>query len=178
MKGKCPFKEVYFVDLPSKIEFIKHSVYPTTRTYHNWLIYEWFFRSLFDKEIYVHHTIESNQFDKTLLLTMNAESAYKSYFKFNSNLNNIEKERFLIINDTNIKSNIDFVTKNNMNYVSFDSSILWNRELDFNFYKELILFFDLDDNYEAANLVHHLWFEGQIRSEQDLVNTVNLMYKS
>lgn len=168
--------DINFTNLDTKTTVIKKYVYPTDRSYHNWLRFEWAFRNLFNDLIYFDHLLEK-QFNKAIILTVDPELAYRSYFKFNSYLNNESKERFLGLIDHMTNQNILFAEENNIPYLLVDSTVLWNSNLDFNFYKTIIDFFELSNNYDTANYVHSLWFHAHLRSERDLVDNVLKLYK-
>jgi hypothetical protein len=169
---------ILFTDVSNKINFIKNYVYAEARSYNNWLIFEWYYWELFNNLIVFKHTLTSDhQVNKLLILSTNPHIAYKNYFKFNSCLNNQTKEKFSsnVLEET--KQNILYAKENNIPYLLLDSSVLWNPILNFKFYKNVVDFFELDNNYTQANYIHTLWFNRQLASEKDFIENVLKLYK-
>ena len=168
-----------YSSIDKKLEFIKNWVYSPDRTWHNWLVFEWEFRTqLNDCVFFDHlpHLIDTSKY-KTIVMTIDPILAYKSYVKFNSNLNNHLKHTFI---DETAKLNnelLDAANTNN-NILNLDSSLLFNNVLDRDLYMSAIEYFGLDDNYEHANELHKIWFNLHKKSEQELIQDLQVLYNT
>lgn len=168
------FDVINFTTLENKLNFIQHRVYPINRTYYNWISYEGQFRSHFDHFIFIDHEYGKtvNDFRKTLLVTADPILSYRSYVKFNSMLNNVEKNTFInYIHTENEKHRSIARTKSNTKIL--DATVLYNETLDYSWYQSLIEFFELDDNYPIACKIHKLWFDGHQRARTELLDDLS-----
>lgn len=164
--------------LDSKLDFILTHVYPDTRTWHNWLMIEITYRDVLNSLIVVSHEHNVDMIkpgSKLLICKCDAELAYKSYLKLNSNLNKASKEGF-------IKLNRDFCAEiqeleHNTTVKITDSTVLFQPTLDRNFYNELIDWFELDDNYKYAQQIHTAWYNSHKRAEKEFVKDITELYK-
>jgi hypothetical protein len=164
-------------DLNEKLRMIRREIYSPIRTWHNWLIYEWRFRKMFDQEIIFSHDCPENINDsdkKFLLLKTDPHLAYKSYLKFNSSLNNVEKNWF--IHTINLSNQSYDNLQNHKNICVLDTSILFQDLLDEDFYKSVISFFEIDSEYESANLVHQNWYNLHKKAEKKFVEDITKIY--
>lgn len=165
-----------------KLNFFKSKVYPESRTWHNWLVIEWKYREDFDNLICFRHQFTEltaqQQAKKTLILTVNPELAYRSYLKFNSNLNNrLESEFKKSVVLTNNQNQMP--TEFSKHYIkTMQADDIYKLTLDKNFYHELIEWFGLENLYDDANHIHGLWYEGHRRSEREFVNDIQKLYKT
>lgn len=163
-----------FTTISSKIKFFEETVYSTDRSYHNWLQQEWTLRPFLNDFILFDHEYTDNGLP-TLLLTVDPFLAYKSYVKFNINLNCTLKDDFLeYVGSVNQKHVL--LAKDNKNILLLDSSILFSPTLDYNWYQQLVSFFNLTDYYLEANKIHNLWYLGHKRAENDIVNDMISLY--
>jgi hypothetical protein len=160
-----------------KIEFIKDRIYFPERSWHNWLEVEWRYREGMDASIgFRHSCIGLPSTLSTLILTIDPELAYKSYLKFNSNLNNRSRERFLRdiaeenTNNVRFAESVDYTT-------IMASDILFQPELDQIFYNNLTSFFGLTNLYTQANQIHKLWFNCHKQAKQQFVEDITRVYK-
>jgi hypothetical protein len=168
--------KVVLTTLDSKIEFINKYIYPSTRTWHNWLITEWYHRETLDSVIGLDHIAfleKLNPNTKCVAMISNPKLAYKCYFKFNPALNNERVEDFYqdMINQNrhlyrNIKDNVLLVT----------SASLYNATLNKSIYDSVTQFFGLDNLYDRANEIHNLWFNLHQQSEQQFIKDVADFY--
>jgi len=165
---------INFTSIDNKIEFIKTKVFPLERTYHNWLSFEWAHRILLNNYIFFDHTYQDSKLI-TLLVTIDPTLSYKNYVKFNINLNTTPKEYFMK-NIEIYNENCNAITKINKNTQILDVSILYQPELDRDWYQQLIKIFGFNDNYAYANYIHSLWYAGQKRAEQDIIKDMINLY--
>ena len=163
------------INLEDKIKFIKSKVYPSSRTWHNWLHTEWRYRPVLDNIIKFNHSFDNNTFNLAICMTTTPELAYKSYLKFNSNLNNLLVSEFK-----------DYVKKYNekilpntqsKNVLLLNSDLLFNEILDKNLYYSAISHFGLDDHYESANYILKIWFNLHKKAEKEIINDLKMIYE-
>ena len=161
------------VTLEQKIDFIMEHIYPTERSWHNWMIHEWPFRHGGKDIIEFFHDYPDTTDLTTVCLTCDPQLAFYSYLKFNSNLNNITKENFLnIIKEHNQKCNN--ITSSNI--IVMSSNSLAAPTLDPIFYNTLIERLGFNNYYNLANQLHQRWYELQKNAERDFVLFVNNLY--
>ena len=173
IKLKC---EINLFTSIEKINFIKKLIYPMQRSYHNWLNWEWRYRVSFNNYIQLDHEYSDSQ-KKTLILTIDPMLAYKCYVKFNSNLNNMLKDQFIQGIELANQSH-SLLSKSNENIQLLDSTILYQPSLDYDWYQELISKLNLDNNYQSANIIHKLWYDGHKRSERDITHDMTMLFGS
>lgn len=142
----------------SKVSFIQQYVYNDSREANNWLEYEWKWRRQLDPYLKFTHDM-ADMFDglKTIGLTIDPDMSYNCYIKFNPNLNGIDRLTFLKQTDK-INKMSRFAQQCIDTFKSMDSSILYQDQLDKNFYHELTDFFNLNPTYSQAQEIHSLWF--------------------
>lgn len=158
-----------------RFEWIIQTVYKADRSWHNWLVYEWQHRRLMDQVIALYHNTNDikNIELPTLVVTVDPELAYHCYLKFNSSLNTLTpqdfKQQVLEINEinTNWCTSKDLV---------LSSNVLYNSILDLNFYKKLVEFFGLNDDYELAAKLHSIWYHLHKSAEKSFVNDIAAIY--
>ena len=167
-----------------KISIITDHVYCNKRTWHNWLIYEWKYRKAVSDLIYFEHGDKGDEFlgdellgntNRIILLSINPELAYKSYLKFNSNLNNTSKHSFLKMLE-NYHYNM-MLQKDNPKVLIIDGTVLFQETLDKTFYQQCQEFFKLSDNYEPAAGIHKLWYNLHKKSEKELIRDLQNIYQ-
>jgi len=160
-----------------KLHSYKHRVYPMNRTWHNWLRYEQQWRVILDKTIELTHTYTelTNINNKTLILTVDPFLAYKSYVKFNSYCNNLSLSEFQF---HILTENANHQGVTNEHTLILNGDILFNEVLDQNWYQQLISWFDLDDNYSSACIVHKLWYDAHKRAEQGIIQDLTRLYST
>lgn len=165
-------------NLEKKINFIKTNIYHESRTWSNWLYYEWKYRKATNTVINFVHTIDSVNCKniKTLALVVDPELAYHCYVKFNNNLNNTLYSDFILKIKTDNTNAINEAKKNS-NIKIFDANIVYQPTLDRTFYKELIEYCGMSDLYFEANAIHQLWYSAQKRSEKEFVRDITALYK-
>jgi len=160
-----------------KINFIKQYIYFPGRTWHNWLEIEWRYRESMNSVIkFAHSHVEILGTAPVVVLTAEPELAYRSYLKFNSNLNNRSRERFLRDVADDNQRNVQFAESVDHARV-LQSDVLFQPTLDQMFYRDLISFFGLQDQYAQANHIHQLWYQGHRQAEQEFVRDIASIYK-
>ena len=176
--------QLKFDTLDNKLKAFKYQIYPESRTWHNWLQIEHHFRDSMNNVVNVLHDLKHSEFNiiepdaKNLFLTIDPELAYRCYLKFNSNLNNLTPEYFKKID---VEGEFDLwqemVNNAPKHNKILNVNILYQPELDRNFYNELIQWFELDNNYEHASYVHQLWYKAHRRAEKEFVTDIHQFYK-
>ena len=172
---KQKINEVEFGTPDQKLAFIKTYMFPADRTWHNWLHYELRYRDLFYDIIPLEHSFMdlSNKELKSLVCTVDPDLAYKCYLKFNTLLNCITKEEFLVI----INKQNDYHKSLN-NVPLLDTTGLFTPTLDRKWYEDLINIFGFINYYEDAQFVHSLWYNTHKRSESEFVADITTLYKN
>jgi hypothetical protein len=157
-------------DIDSKFDFIKESVYDQTRSWNNWLGYEWMYRDQLNEYLTISHDCyewEKHPENKELYLAAdNSDLPFKHYFHINLGCNNQTPEQIKrsienwIQEYEVIKQRIQEFP--NKKIIKIDS--LFEPELDYEFYKELINFYNFDDNYQRAADVHRIYNQCRLES--------------
>ena len=161
-----------------KFQFIKESIYPKYRTWHNWLEMEWTYREQISTHITFTHQLSSikEKSNKCLavLVTATPEMAYKRYLKFNSNLNNLSPNSFKeFVQKFNLK--VDEL-KENTNTLIVNSDTLFYPKLDKNLYDSLIDFFQFKSYYSIASELHETWYNLHKKAELELLKDLQEIY--
>ena len=157
-------------DINSKFNFIKESIYDHNRSWNNWLDYEWMYRDNLNQYLKISHDCydwEEYPENKELYLTAdNGDLPFKHYFHINLGCNSQTP--------AHIKQSIkkwlleyEFVKQriqefSNKKIIKVDS--LFNPELNYDLYKELINFYNFSDNYQVAADVHQIYNKCRIES--------------
>ena len=85
-------------DTQSKLAFIKNEIYPSTRSWNNWLTFEWKYRKDLDTQITVNHDMwkwHQKCDDRELYLTFdNMSLPFNHYFHINLGLNCITPAQY------------------------------------------------------------------------------------
>lgn len=158
-----------------QIDFIKNNIYHAKRTWHNWLIIEWRFREILNKYAFLTHNFDDIDNPlKTVILTIDPNLAYKSYLKFNNNLNNTTVEDFLKFAKLENEKHTSLASEK---IKVLSSDILFNETLDRTFYNELVEFLDSNNLYDQACEIHQLWYQAHKRAEREIVEHFTLFYK-
>jgi len=154
----------------NKLDFIKTQVYNTNRTWNNWLLYEWKFRDKLNSILQLSHdTAKSYQSIKELYLftDINTYIAINHYYSINLGLNGQSlpdfSQNFVI--ETNKIKNIVINNPTNQKIVSGD--FLHEPVLCKNSYRDIINFYNFNDNYDLAFKVHQLYYQCRTKSLQD-----------
>ena len=166
----------YDIGYQNKVEFICDKIYGQDRSWHNWLNVEWQYRSDLNKLIIFEHNYNPAGDIKKLVLTIDPDLAYRCYLKFNSNLNNNTVDQFKELikkaNDHNI-----VVSSKHANSLAMSADILYRPVLDPGFYQTLINWFELEDRYAEASIIHQHWYQAHQRAEKEFVRDITNIYK-
>jgi hypothetical protein len=166
-----------FTTLDYKLNAYRRHIYPTTRTWHNWLAFERQWRDQLNDTIGLGHNyidlIDINR--KTLILTIDPLLAYKSYVKFNSLCNNLSMSEF---QSSIVADNTKHMAAADEKTLVLNADILFNEVLDRSWYQQLITWFNLADNYASACIVHKLWYNAHKRAEQEIVTDLTKLYSN
>lgn len=158
-----------------KLSFIQKEIYPTTRTWNNWLDFEWRHREFLDEYMLFRHKIIEIPDIPTVIITIDPSLSVRNYLKFNPNLGMATIENFCQSIEENNRHNLKFSkTKNN---IIVPGELLWNPLLDQHTYQSVMLFFGLEPNQKIAQKVHGLWWAAQKRSEKEIVQFLTNFYK-
>lgn len=154
-----------------KIDFIKDRIYPPERTWYNWLSFEYEFRIQLNGILTVGHFLKELskiENSKTLVLYYsNLNEVFNQYYYINVNLNSQTMDQFKsYIKDSN--NQCQQATQKNAQSLLADPIL--NDELDYNFYKQVVDFFELDDQYREAKIVHSLYKDARARAFRDFYN--------
>lgn len=168
-----------------KVAYYQQLVYPTQRTWHNWLQYEWRYRRWLDPTIYLDHANELGpdyltQQIPTLICNVDLALGLRCYLKWNSSNNGTGigslvgefKNRWSLSNFEKMVA--DAGAQSWTKIVNVDS--MFSQTLDKSLYESIIKFFDLEDHYEAAQHIHSLWYARQIDSEREMINDLNKIF--
>ena len=159
-------------------QFVFEKIYPETRSWHNWLKYEWRYREFLDRKIESHHNmIEIKDDEKVLAIICDPIMCYQHYVKMNSSLCNAGIKDFIEgVQDFN-KHYESIKDKTNLKLI-YNTS-LSKESLDPDFYKSLLDFFDItQNNYSLAAEIHSRWHVINKAAESDFYEHVKLLYKS
>lgn len=151
-----------------KASAILEHVYPETRTWHNWLIYEHKFKIDLPGIVCEHEYVP--QQIPHIAIIADPELAYSSYVKFNSQLNCLSQEEF-----KGMVYNFNRQQKEKT-CLLVDASELYKPELDRDLYNRIIVHCDFADNYELANELHKAWYKIHWQAGVDMVNDLISMY--
>lgn len=157
-------------DIDSKVKFIKESIYNQNRSWNNWLMYEWKWRDALDPYLLLSHDCYSWEKDLTskelYLSADNVDKPFKHYFHINLGLNNLTP---LTVRESiaNWLHEYSFIVKrinefSNKKIIKCDP--IFESELDYDFYKELINFYNFDDHYHKAADIHRVYNRCRIES--------------
>jgi hypothetical protein len=163
-----------------KVEFILDKVYPSDRTYHNWLDQEWAWRVQLDTQIIFQHTCwlrgwehRPDDFSKynVYVTSSDAELALKLYKKFNISLNNTP-ENFFLDQTTNEYAESVLCRDNWHGGFIFDTVKLYTAELNKDLYQQMVDYCGLDDNYTQAKIIHEQWYRLHEKAEFESQNSL------
>jgi len=163
-----------------KLAIIKERCYPSDKTWHNWLYYEWQTREHFSMEILFSHHFEfiknnKNKDAKIIALIINPELCYRCYLKLNSNLNNTPRDTFLKHIEESNRETFE-LSQQDSRILPLEASHIFSPTLDREFYISIIRWFDVEDRYETACELHETWYKLHIKSEQEFVQHINEFY--
>jgi len=161
-------EDIRYIDIhpANHVKWLLDNIYTEDRTWHNWLSIEWNFRDyLYNFKI--EHTAKM---EYTVLCTIDYEVAYKNYLKINSSFNNCGLDEF----NKEIQKFND--RAKNSNNLVVDNTVLFDQELNYDYYNQLTDYFNLENRYNEAQVVHDAWYKAQIRSATDFKKEVKRLY--
>ena len=167
-----------------KIKFIEKSVYPLKRTWHNWLWYEMRFRNIFSDAVFTNfirfdHIMQYDDYNdhtnKYLFLRSDVDLCTKHYMKLGPcfcNMGILKWQKLIHVHNSTLDK-----LPNQSNHLILNGPILWNSVLDKDFYDKMVKFFEFDNMYEHAKIVHKMWYDGQINAEQEFLQEAKRLYE-
>ena len=150
----------------SKLEFIIDKIYPTTRSWNNWLYHEAKWRRELEKLIPFEHNLRTKSQFKRVILLSDPELAYRSYIKFSSNLDVATKETFLSYCML-YNANVEKIA--NSRDIVLSSSNLFQEELEQDWYTALVTKLNLSNQYEHAQQLHAHWYQLHRNAEKTML---------
>ena len=163
-----------------KVNIILSEIYPKDRTWHNWLKYEFKYRQQFNQLLECHHsfnTIDFEDFSKDTYtsIQVSPELCYHSYIKLHSSNNRLSYAEFINqVDEHNTKE--QGLQKFLPNLTLHNGDILFQEELDYDFYINLINSLGFTNNYKYAKIIHTRWFQLHKQAEKDIIQTFTEMY--
>ncbi len=161
---------IFPFDGQGKVDFIRKYVYNDDRTTFNWIQKEWKFRIQLNEVIVFYHIVKNYVFSKArkdgvpnklIICKFTPEQSLHFYCKFMPYLNHTTVESFI----KDCQFNIDLVNnleKTDSEEIFYVNSIdLYTRELNYELYKSLVDFYQIEDSYDYANQIHRMWFDLQ-----------------
>jgi len=152
-----------------KLNFIKNQVYNSNRTWHNWISYEGKFRDKLNYIIQISHVYKHSyqKIKELYLVANNIDIPINHYYSINLSLTGNSFEKFYknFVTETNGMKNITINDPSIQKIVSGD--FLHLPILCKNTYKDIIDFYEFDNNYDTASEIHQLYYKCRIKSLQD-----------
>jgi len=159
--------------ISDKVSFILQEVYSHNRSWHNWLKTEYMFRNCISAEISHEAKVVNNNI-KNVFCKINPDIAYRNYLKINSSLN-LKGKDFLKKEILEFSYNADKL--NSSSCLVVDNDIIFKETLDKTYYEKIRSFFDAEDRYEEACVIHNAWWNAQMKSEKDFLQEVKRLYE-
>lgn len=156
-----------------KLQFIKNYVYTGSRSWHNWLQYEWLYRDQLDTNLVtLYHECPAQVDDIDLLLTIDPELAYHCYLKFNSNLNVRSKKQFI--------ADIEFHNFQCQHLAyklqPIDVTSMFSPYLSQEVYECICKVLNLENNTDFAKQLHLQWYNLHKAVEKKFVSDIESIY--
>jgi len=179
------FEQVFKIEIPTienKLNCIKKTIYPNTRTWHNWLKIEWTYRKDYVQVVQMLHEFyewedrsdpdhpKSNipQGSRILFFEFdNAETVLNHYMHVNLGLNNKTPLQFTQMFDE-WQQEISAIKSRQLDSCKFiNGELLHGTVLDREFYEECCDWFGFEKFYEQACEIHDAWIKCRRRSARD-----------
>jgi hypothetical protein len=158
--------------IEQKIDFILNEVYSIKRSFYNWLPWEsqWRYDDKYESFIRIlHEPKDDKPKNKTIFLSFDdykiplehysvltscftSETSYNHYYKFLKDF------------DRKVNTFIEISTENKL---ILKTDIFFDSELDKNFYKSVIDWYELENHYEECCILHNKWYEVRKRVERE-----------
>lgn len=170
--------------IEDKLNFILNTVYPQSRSWQNWLIYEFSYRTQLQNLILINHNDQlptklkdcANNHDKIIVCQIDPKLSLRIYIKINSHLNLQTGKDFIYkIQRENILA--EEYSNQHQNVLLLDNTILYNELLDRNFYNKAIEWFGLSDQYDQAKIIHERWYHLHVESEKHMIDDLQKIFK-
>jgi hypothetical protein len=155
--------------IQDKLDFIQTKIYTQERSWWNWLDFEWCYRVTLDQHIEICHANfdwEQTSNKELYLTTIDQNLPFYHYYHFNLGLNNKTPEQYKQSIAEWVKE-FEFVKTQinrfpNKKISACDS--LFRNTLSEEFYKDIVDFYNFDNNYPAAQEVQQLYFKCRVAS--------------
>lgn len=167
--------------IKNKLAFFENEIYTKSRTWFNWLEYEWKTRPTFGRIVKIIHEyydweIRTNNSrvdnipkgSKILLLKFdNLQLLLDHYWHINLGLNSMTPEKFINIYKQWYAELAIIENRNFDECLVANGEILHQAKLDEEFYNRICDWFEFDRHYEAASKIHDMWVSCRIQSAKD-----------
>ena len=172
------------ITLEDKLNFILDKVYPHSRSWQNWLVYEFKYRTQLQNLIFVEHNEQlptsmkdrAHEYNKMIVCQIDPKLSLRIYIKINSYLNLQTGKDFIYkIQQENILA--EEYSNQHQNVLLLDNTILYNELLDRNFYNKAIEWFGLSDQYDQAKIIHERWYNLHVESEKHMIDDLQKIFK-
>lgn len=159
-------------------DFILECVYPSNRSWHNWLIFEWYYRGVLNSLVDLKHAYEGIEMVDTPVVLCNCdpEMAYRSYFKFNTSLNNLSATEFLNSTENSNQLHLKYQSLPHVMIVNTDE--LFVETLPKTWYQDLVGWLGFDDCYDVASEIHAAWYRQHCVAQTEFVQFVQEFYQT
>lgn len=163
----------------SPLEYLAKDVYTDFRSWHNWMQVESQFREPLDQFITVQHpgnNVDNRwRVEPTVCTTIDPETCYHHYLKFNSNLNNLTKSYFKKLTQQNV-DHWQSIADTHDNVTSLSVDPLFEGDLDQSWLDQLNTAFGLNIDHQSAKEVHAKWQKLNHRAEREVVKHFTKQY--
>jgi len=164
-------------DYDNKLDFIKAEIYNNDRSWDNWLIYEWEWRSILDPIIEMSHMTLPNDYDKhekNIWLYFNdIEKVIKRYFHINLGSNSLSPDMIKYQSKQWDINNLHAEHESKVNpdkVLYLEADFIFDKDLDRNKYNQIIQFFDLEDHYSTACEIQKLYYNCRMNAAHRFAN--------
>ena len=155
--------------IQQKMDFILNEVYSNLRSFYNWLPWEaqWRYKDEYESFIQILHEPKDDVAEnKTIFLSFdNYELPLYHYSVltscFTSETSYNQYYNFLKSFDRKIPSKLK------ENKLVLKSDVLFEKELDKDFYQSVIKWYELENHYNEACIVHDKWYKTRKRVEKE-----------
>ena len=164
--------------IDAKLNFIKNNIYNNTRSWQNWLNFEWKFRNKLDHLVLLSHNhhVELDNDKKELFLTVNDPYPFLTHYR-HINLGSNSQTIETLVNTFKNKwqTNIEWIKKSTVGILNkkiIYADTLHDRILAKDFYQTIIDYYQFDNNYEYACKLQEMYYQCRLNSQKDFYNYV------
>jgi len=159
-------------NISAKFKFVQEKIYPSHRSWYNWLEVEWRFRTTLDRVIEVCHgnfNWEQSSNKELYLTTADRDLPFYHYYHFNLGLNGHTPAYF----KTQIQQWMEEFELLQTRIHEFPNKKiclcdpLFDPVLNRDFYQSIVDFYGFSDNYDIAQQVHSLYSQCKKTSTQE-----------